>query len=153
MTGHATTAFALLCDRCGLTLTEAARYLETDEETVLGWSSGNLACSDHIIAQLRLLYRQISATAEQAMRRFASFTQNQGSPAEVEVGLVADDATAQRLGLPCIGAHRAALGMVIARSHGTRFVLLAPEGSGEASAALKNGQANEVAGGNMQGDG
>ena len=125
MNQHATTAFALLCDRCGLSLTEAARYLETDDETVRRWSGGDLACPDQVVAQLRLLYRQISVTAEQAMRRFAGFTQSDGSPAEVEITLVTDDATAQRLGLPCIGAHRAALGMVIARAHGTRFVLAA----------------------------
>ncbi len=118
------TVFALLCDRCGLSTAEAARYLETDSATIRAWSSGAQSCSDNVIAQLRLLYRQISATAEQAMRHFVDFSQNQGAPAEVEISLAADDVTAQRLGLPCIGAHRAVLGMVIARAHGTRFLLV-----------------------------
>lgn len=136
MNQHATTAFALLCERCGLSLTEAARYLEADDETVQSWSTGELDCPDQVVAQLRLLYRQISVTAEKAMRRFAGYTQSEGSPAEVEVSLVTDDATAQRLGLPCIGAHRAALGMVIARAHGTRFVL-ATDGAGSTMRSAK----------------
>jgi hypothetical protein len=120
-----TTPFALLCERCGLTTTEAARYLEVDLETVRHWWSGEGTCPDQMIAQMRLLYRQISAIAEQAMQQFVNFNQTLGSPAEVEIGLVGDDAAAQRLGLPCVGAHRAVLGMVIARAHGTRFVLQA----------------------------
>ncbi|HVJ42293.1 MAG TPA: hypothetical protein VM639_12385 [Dongiaceae bacterium] len=123
MTDRSLTVFALLCERCGLSTDEAARYLETDHATIADWSSGAQACSDNVIAQLRLLYRQISATAEQAMRHFVNFSQGQGSPAEVEISLAADDAAAQRLGLPCIGAHRAVLGMVVARAHGTHFVL------------------------------
>jgi hypothetical protein len=114
----------LLCDRCGLSVDEAARFLEVDAETVRLWSAGRQACPDAYIAQMRLLYRQISAMAEQAMRHFVNFTQTQGSPAEVELGLAKDDVAAQRLGLPCVGAHRAVLGMVVARAHGTRFVLV-----------------------------
>jgi len=126
-----TTPFALLCERCGLTLAEAARYLEADPETVRGWWSGGTSCPDQVIGQMRLLYRQISVNAEQAMRQFVEFNQTQGSPAEVEIGVAPDDATAQRLGLPCIGAHRAMLGMVIARAHGTRFVLQAEDAAVE----------------------
>ncbi len=119
-----TTPFSLLCDRCGLSADEAARFLEVEAGTVQHWSSGEMACPDSFVAQLRLLYRQISATAEQAMRHFVNFSQSQGSPAEVELGLAVDDAAAQHLGLPCVGAHRAVLGMVIARAHGTRFLLV-----------------------------
>ncbi|HVJ36009.1 MAG TPA: hypothetical protein VND94_23090 [Terriglobia bacterium] len=124
MTDRSPTVFALLCERCGLSADEAARYLEADPAAVAAWSSGAQACSDNIVAQLRLLYRQISVMAEQAMRQFVTFSQGQGSPAEVEISLAPDDAAAQRLGLPCMGAHRAVLGMVIARAHGTRFVLV-----------------------------
>lgn len=128
MTDRSPTVFALLCERCGLSADEAARYLEAEPAAVSAWSSGAQPCPDNAVAQLRLLYRQISVMAEQAMRQFVNFSQGQGSPAEVEISLAADDAAAQRLGLPCRGAHRAVLGMVIARAHGTRFVL-ATEGS------------------------
>jgi hypothetical protein len=131
-----TTPFSLLCDRCGLSADEAARFLEVDAETVRLWSSGLQACPDADIAQMRLLYRQISVTAEQAMRHFVNFAQSQGSPAEVELGLAVDDAAAQRLGLPCVGAHRAVLGMVIARAHGTRFVLVEQAAEGMAGLAV-----------------
>lgn len=121
------TIFALLCERCGLSTDEAARYLEADSASIRAWSSGERPCADAVIAQLRLLYRQISATAEQAMRHFVNFSQGQGAPAEVEISLAASDAAAQRLGLPCIGAHRAVLGMVAARAHGTRFTVVAED--------------------------
>jgi hypothetical protein len=120
-----TTPFSLLCHRCGLSRAEAARFLEVDEATVEGWDSGKVACPDGFMAQMRLLYRQISAIAEQAMQHFVNFSKSQGAPAEVELGAAATDADAQRLGLPCVGAHHAVLGMVIARAHGTRFVLVA----------------------------
>jgi hypothetical protein len=131
MPDRSDTIFALLCERCGLSIAEAARYLETDSATIRAWSAGERPCTDAIIAQLRLLYRQISAVAEQAMRHFVDFSQGQGAPAEVEISLAASDAGAQRLGLPCIGAHRAVLGMVAARAHGTRFTVVAEDVAAE----------------------
>ena len=118
------TPFSLLCDRCGLTSEATAVYLETTAELIALWSRDARSCPDHVIGQLRLLYRQISAFAEAAMRDFAELSRRQGAVAEVELRVAGDDEGARALGLPCVGAHRAALGMVIARAHGTRFVLV-----------------------------
>ena len=118
------TPFILLCERCGLSPRDAAGYLDTTDELIALWSRDHLSCPDHVIGQLRLLYRQISAVAEAAMRDFVELSRRQGAIAEVNLQVAADDEAARQLGLPCIGAHRAALGLVIARAHGTRFVLV-----------------------------
>jgi hypothetical protein len=105
-----TTAFALLCARCGLSRREAARVLGVREDTVYSWSTGRNPAPPGVVAELRALYRRIEAAAAEALAQIGAEQQ----PEELTLALAADDAEAQALGWPSAGAHAAVLGLVIA---------------------------------------
>jgi len=103
--------YALLRDRCGLSLREAAEFHGTSENSVMSWSAGRRNPPAGIIAELRALYAQI----ETAAADLVTLAREAGPEVEIELGLAADDAEARSIGWPCVGAHAAALGLAAAR--------------------------------------
>lgn len=55
--------YALLRERCGLSIREAAAFHDVSENTVVSWSAGRRNPPESIAAELRALYRQIETAA------------------------------------------------------------------------------------------
>lgn len=119
---------ALLIDRCGLSQREAATFLGVGLDAVKSWSIGRNRMSPAVQETLRDLYRRIERAAGETLIMLDAAP----GDAEIELGFVADDAEAQDIGWPCVGAQRAMLGIVLARAR--RPVRLVPRGSTVATA-------------------
>lgn len=126
------TPFALLCGVCGLSHREAANMLNVRIDTVKSWSAGRNRTPDGVLATLRDLAHRIDRAAAEALALIA-----EQQPPEVELGYAVDDAEAQSLGWPCVGAQAAALGRIVAGVPEGVKVILVPRGStiGTAAAA------------------
>jgi hypothetical protein len=122
------TTFALLCNRCGLSLREAADFLGVRQDTVRSWSIGRRGAPASAIEELRALYAKIERAAGEAV---AMARKARG--ATIELGIAADDHEARSLGWPCVGAQAASLGLVAARLGAS--VVIVPRGSTGATAA------------------
>lgn len=132
-----TTAFALLCQVCGLSQREAAELLEVRLDTVKSWSAGRNRAPGRVLSELARLAAAIERAADEAMKAAADAAEKIGAEAEtIELGLASDDAEARTLGWPCVGAHRAVLGRIAARLIADgRAVMIVPRGSTVASSA------------------
>lgn len=126
------TLFALLIDRCGLSHQEAAEFLQVRRDTVHSWSTDRRPAPAGVIGQLRALYRAIDRAANEAMAELGRAIKQRGAPEVIELGLASDDHEARSLGLPCVGAHAALLGLVAARLDVP--VVIVPRGSTAATA-------------------
>ena len=92
------TLYALLIERCGLTLREAADYHDVSIDTIRSWCIERHEAPPGVIAELRELYARIERAAEEALKIIS-----ENNPDEIEFGLAADDHEAQTLGWPCVG--------------------------------------------------
>jgi len=126
------TLFALLLDRCGLSYREAADFLSMRLDSVKSCAVGRRTAPPGAIAELRALYRQIERAADEAVGDMRALIKKRGAPEEIELGIASDDHEAQSLGLPCVGAHAALLGLVAARLDVP--VIIVPRGSTPATA-------------------
>jgi hypothetical protein len=124
-----TTLIALLLDRCGLSIREAAIFLNVREDTVKSWRSGRNPTPLAVVIELRGLYLKIGRAAREAIAAIDEAP----AGAEIELGIAVDDHEAQALGLPCVGAHAAVLGLIAAST--ARPMRIVPRGSTIASAA------------------
>lgn len=106
-----TTPASLLIDRCGLSHREAAAFLGVRLDTVNSWSSGRNPTPAGVIDELRGLYARI----EDAAARTLALRAERGDVDAAELGIAGDDAEAQVLGWPCVGAQVAMAGIVAAR--------------------------------------
>ncbi len=124
-----TSAYDLLRQRCGLSQQEAADFHKARLDTIKSWCSGRRHAPDGVIDELRALYDKINASAIRMVE-----SANKTDPdLPIELGLAADDADAQSMGWPCVGAQAAAFGLVIARIRNP--VVVEPHGSAWASSA------------------
>lgn len=118
--------YALLRERCGLSLRDAATFHVVPIDTVVSWSSGRRRAPDGVIAELRDLYDKIENAAHKAVEFIGDDT------ADIELGIASDDSEAQSLGWPCVGAQAASLGLVAA--YIDNAVTITPRGSTLATA-------------------
>ncbi len=124
-----TSLYALLRERCGLSLREAADLHGVSHDSVVSWSSGRRRPPAGVIAELRALYVRIENAADQIV----AMAEDAGADVEIELGLASDDAEAQSIGWPCVGAQAAALGVGAALIDNP--VTIVPRGSTAATAA------------------
>lgn len=130
------TTFALLTQRCGLSISEAAEFLDVPLNTIKSWSSGRRATPQGVIDELRALYRLIEDSAAKALIEIGDLLAEAGEPpAEFEIGVAETDGDAKSLGLPCAAAHRTMAGLVAARL--SLPVRIVPRGSTLATKAAK----------------
>src|SRR5690348_9736691 len=101
------TAFALLLHLCGLSQREAAVFLDARADTIKSWASGRRSPPEAVLTDLVDLHGKIETAADEALTQLDSLTAAHGAPEEVELGLASDDAEAQSIGWPCVGAHGA----------------------------------------------
>lgn len=131
-----TTAFALLCARCGLSQREAAEFLDMRQDSVASYFVGRRRPPPGAIENLRDLYAVIEDAAEKGLAQIDRLITDFGEPAEpIELGIVSDDyeARSPEINLPCIGAHAAMLGIIVARADIP--IVIVPRGSTPATAA------------------
>ena len=132
-----TTMFKLVCESCGLTTREVARFLDAKIDTVKSWSSGCNAAPENVIEKLTWLAVCIDVAAREELLRIEESRAGQGLPEKIEIRITADDAEAQTLGWPCAGTHRAIVRNVIelAPDDVKHRIVLVPCGSTPATAA------------------
>ena len=122
------TPFALLLGRCGLSHREAAELLAVRLDTVKSWSTGRNRAPAGAITALRGIYARIDQAAAETLALI-----RQQAPEEIEIGIATDDHEARSLGWPCVGAHAALAGLVVARCGVPARIV--PRGSTVATAA------------------
>lgn len=130
------TLFSLLVQVCGLSHREAAELLKVRHDTVKSWSAGRNRTPDAVLEELVALAARIEKAATEALAQIEAAAVQHGVPAEIELGIASDDAEAQSIGWPCVGAQSACLALVVARGmkRGYRF-RVTPRGSTVATAA------------------
>lgn len=124
-----TSLYALLRERCGLSLREAADLHGVSHDSVVSWSSGRRRPPAGVIAELRALYERIETAADQIV----AMAEDAGADVEIELGIASDDTEARSIGWPCVGAHAAALGIAAATIDNP--VVIVPRGTTPATAA------------------
>lgn len=124
--------YALLRERCGLSIREAASFHDVPNDTVVSWSSGRRNAPAGVIAELRELHATIELAAAHGVAEIQSLIRDR-APESIEIGLATDDHEAQQLGFPCVGAHAAALGRIAALID--LPIKIAPRGTTAATAA------------------
>jgi len=122
-----TTIFSLLTQVCGLSQREAAAFLDARIDTVKSWSAGRNPAPSGVIDELAVLAEKIDAAADGLVEAIANM------PADgtiIELGIASDDVEAQTIGWPCVGAHRAALALAVARGMAEGHLFkISPRGS------------------------
>lgn len=93
----------LLSGSCGLSMREAAAFLELNEHNFQSMWLGRRPCPPGVLRELRDLYGKIDRAAVKLAERIEA----EAETADIELEVVPDDKAAQALGLPCIGAHEA----------------------------------------------
>ncbi len=134
------TPFSLLIQVCGLSMREAAAWLEVRRDTVKSWSAGRNRTPDGVLENLVDLAARIDAAADKAVgeiARAAAGGEAEGAELEtVEMGLAADDYEARQLGWPCVGAQRMVIALALARGMAEGYsIKVVPRGSTSATAA------------------
>lgn len=130
-----TTPFNFLRMRCGLSQREAADFLESPLDTVKTWCAGRHAPRQSVIDEMRALYASIEHAADNALAAIRSRIKEHGRPRRLELSVATDDHEAQQLGLPCVGAHQALIGLIAARLDVP--VTIVPRGSTVATASAE----------------
>jgi hypothetical protein len=115
------TPFALLLNLCGLSQREAAAFLNVRPDTVKSWGAGRNAAPVRVLDELRALHRQQRRAADKTLAQYRGMLAEHGPPEIIDLALAANDEAAKARGWPCIGAHAAVLGLVIAAIDGQRF--------------------------------
>ena len=131
-----TTLFDLLVQTCGLSQREAADFLRVRLDTVKSWASGRRQAPHEALAELATLANRIDTAATEGLAQIEKMAAQHGALSEIDLGIASDDAEAQSIGWPCVGAQCASLGLVVARGtkRGYRF-RISPRGSTVATAS------------------
>lgn len=131
------TLFSLLTHVCGLSQREVATTLRVRLDTAKSWATGRRQAPPEALDELVALAVRIETAANEALAQIETAAAQHGAPAaEIELGVASDDAEAQSIGWPCVGAQSACLALVVARGmkRGYRF-RVTPRGSTVATAA------------------
>ena len=131
-----TTLFDLLAHACGLSQREATDFLRVRLDPIKSWTSGRRQAPQEALAELAALAAHIDTAAIEAVAQIDAMAAQHGAPPEIDLGVASDDAEAQSIGWPCVGAQCASLGLVVARGtkRGYRF-RVSPRGSTVATAS------------------
>jgi len=108
-----TTMFKLVCDSCGLSIREAAKFLDVKLDTAKSWSSGRNTAPESMIDKLIELSVRIDVAAQEELLRIDEARAGEGIPERIELTIPLTDTEAQTLGWPCIGTHRAIIRRLI----------------------------------------
>ncbi len=101
--------FKLISQDCGLTMTEAASFLDVRPDTAKSWWMGRRICPDTVIDELLALSVRQDVAAQESAIVIQNAAEQRGAPEDIELGIASDDHEAQSLGWPGAGAHAAVL--------------------------------------------
>ena len=142
------TPFSLLTECCGLSQREAAALLGVRPDTVQSWTTGRRNAPAGALLELARLAVAIERAAGEGVAIVEARATDSGEPSAIELGLAVDDEDARSVGWPCVGAHRAVLGRVVARLVASgRPVAIVPRGSTPATAAAADARERPGRGG------
>jgi DNA-binding transcriptional regulator YiaG len=111
-----TTPFAVLIERCGLSQREAAEFLKVRLDTVKSWCAGRNVAKPAVLAELRGLYINIEAAAEQLAQdnqRLLEQQRERGLQSAIVFGIAETDDVASVYGFPSKGPYMAAVGLAL----------------------------------------
>ena len=134
------TPFRLLLNSSGLSIREAADFLDVRFNTIESWSSGRRSIPDGAVAQLLTLIDRQGRAAQEALSAIREGVAEHGVlPEEIEIGLSTDDHEARGLGWPTVSAHAAVLRRLIeiAPEDIRDRMVIVPRGSTLATAAAE----------------
>lgn len=132
-----TTPFSLLLQISGLSHREAADFLAVRLDTVKSWSSGRNRCPDGAMGDMRGLIAGQRQSAKNALAQIDDLVRQHDAPDAVELGEPVDDADAQAIGWPCVGAWRGMAARLVAGAPTGVVFAIVPRGSTPATAAAK----------------
>ena len=130
------TLFSSILKLSGLSIREAAEFLEVRPDTVKSWSAGRNPVPAGVMDQLHDLLEMQEKAAGEAVKLW----EEKGSTGQIEFGYAADDHEAQSLGWPSVGAQMAACARLWEMVHGECEIILSPRGSSMATAAAADEQ-------------
>ena len=107
------TPFRLILDSSGLSIQEAAAYLDVRLDTVLSWSSGRRTPRRRIVHEVLALIDRQGQAAREILTVIERSVAGHDAPAEIEIGFAADDHEARALGWPAASAHAAVIRRLI----------------------------------------
>lgn len=130
------TLFKIFLQSTGLSLREAASYLDVSYDSVKNWLYGRHNAPDGVLYEMSDLIDKQNAAAAQVLDLFEDLA---NAPDEIEIGYCADDHEAQALGWPCKSAHDAVIRRVVenASEEIREAVILVPRGSTATTAAAE----------------
>lgn len=111
-----TTIYDLLRRRCGLSQLEAAEIHGVPKDTVAAWCRGRYQPPDAVLKELADLYTRIERAASEALAEASAARRRMGGDPEViELHTASTEASAKKLGWPCMAAQLACHGLLVAR--------------------------------------
>lgn len=125
------TLFKILLQSTGLSLREAAAFLDVSYDSVKDWLYGRRPAPQGAIEEIIDL---MDTQAEMAQAVLDLMDEHPAAGA-IEIGYCADDNEARGLGLPCKSAHDAAIRRIVENCEDPSVIKLVPRGSTLASAA------------------
>lgn len=134
------TPFRLILDSSGLSVREAAVWLNVSHNSAESWAAGRRTVPEGVMAEMLDLIDRQGRAAEEALATILGAAQDQGElPELIELGLASDDHEAQGLGWPTASAHAAVMRRLIeiAPDDVRESIVLVPRGSTVATAAAE----------------
>lgn len=130
------TLFPEILRGVGFSQADAARYLDVSLNTIKSWGAGRNPVPPGVFKELSNLAECEENAAINFINHLEEMAkQPEGWPETIEFGLASDDAEAQILGWPCVGAHRAVARRVWEMLPTNTLLTLVPRGSTVATAA------------------
>ena len=127
------TLFSSLLSASGLSLTEAAEYLDVSRKNVERWSNSKLEPPEGVIEDMIDLINEQEKSVDKFLSVFkeahreAQEKSDKKINATIEIGYPTDDYEAQEMGWPCLSAFKVVIGRIAAEC-GTS-VTIKPRGS------------------------
>lgn len=114
------TLFSAILKLSGLSIREAADFLSVRPDTVKSWSSGKRTAPEGAYEQIH----ELLAKQEEAAGEAISLWKEKGEPEAIEMAVAGDNAEAQSIGWPSVGAQMATIVRVWEMSYGEFEIIL-----------------------------
>lgn len=132
------TLFSSLLSASGLSLTEAAEYLDVSRKNVERWSNSKLEPPEGVIEDMIELINEQTKAVDRFLNVFKEAHREAQEKADkkinatIEIGYPTDDYEAQEMGWPCASAFKVVIGR-IAAACGMKVTII-PRGSNVSNA-------------------
>lgn len=107
------TPFRLILNSSGLSIREAAVYLNVSHNTAESWAGGRRSVPAGVMAEMFSLIDRQERAAREAVDVITGMAAQRPDMEAIDIGFCADDFEAQSLGWPCKTAHDAVIRRVL----------------------------------------